>query len=84
MNAQYATPAVSADWAASRETNPAVAMAIHAISGPVRSPEDIWANPTPAEWDHVCMAVDNYVSSGLFAAEDDGRYPWGGEAVVLQ
>ena len=81
---QYATPAVAAQWANSRETHIAVATAIHGISGPGRSPEDIWENPTQAEWDHVCMAVENYVNAGVFAAEDDGRYAWGCEAVVLQ
>ena len=81
---QYAAPAVSREWATSRETHIAVATAIHAISGPSRSAEAIWEAPTPAEWDHVCMAVENYINAGLFAAEDDGRYPWGGETVVLQ
>lgn len=81
---QYAAPAVSGEWAGSRETHIAVATAIHAISGPGRSAERIWANPTAAEWDHVCMAVENYVDAGVFAAEDDGRYPWGCETVVLE
>jgi len=81
---QYATPVVSAEWAASRETHIAVATAIHAMSGPGRSAEAIWEAPTAAEWNHVCMAVENFVSAGVFAAEDDGQYPWGGETVVLQ
>lgn len=81
---QYTAPTISREWAASRETHIAVATAIHAISGPGRTPEAIWEDPTPAEWDHVCMAVENYIGAGLFPAEDDGRYPWGGEAVTLQ
>lgn len=60
----------------------AVATAIHAIADASRSPEQIWSEPTPAEWDHVTMAVENYVQSGAFPASDDGRYPWGCEAVV--
>ena len=80
---QYALPTVDATWAASRETHIAVATAIHAISGPGRTPEQIWEDPTQAEWDHVCVAVENYVASGAFRAEADGRYPWGGETVTL-
>ena len=65
------------------ETHQAVAVAIHAISHSSRSPEAIWGAPTTAEWDHVTMAVEEYVSHGDFRAEEDGRYPWGQEAIVL-
>ncbi|GEM_PF-1349102 len=84
VSLQYPVPTIDGAWAASRETHIAVATAIHAISDSSRSADDIWAEPTAAEWDHVCMAVENYVSAGAFAAEDDGRYPWGAEAVVLK
>lgn len=80
---QFKTPAVDAEWAATRETHPAVAMAIHAISDQTRSPEAIWEAPTQNEWDHVTMAVENYVAAGLFDAQDDGRYYWGQEAIVI-
>lgn len=80
---QYRTPAVAANWAESRETHPAVAMAIHALSGPGRSPEQIWEAPTNAEFDQVAMTVENYVDAGVFDAEDDGRYLWGMETIVL-
>lgn len=80
---QYATPKVAAEWADSRETHMAVATAIHAIASGNRTAESIWADPTPAEWDHVTMAVQNYVESGVFPAEDDGRYNWGQEAVTF-
>ena len=83
MNAQYRTPAVSAEWANSRETHPAVAMAIHAIADKTRNPHSIWETPTIIEWDHVVMAVQNYIDAGIFAAEDDGRYPWGQETILL-
>jgi hypothetical protein len=83
MTIQFETPAVAASWADSRETHPAVAMAIHAISDNVRTPHAIWECPTQAEWDHVAIAVQNYVESGAFAAEEDGRYPWGSECVFL-
>lgn len=84
MSTQYTAPHVATEWANSRETHIAVATAIHAISAPGRTAEQIWADPTAAEWDNVCMAVENYISAGLFEAEDDGRYPWGMEAVVLR
>lgn len=80
---QYATPAVPAQWADSRETHMAVATAIHALADDKRTAEAIWADPTPAEWDHVTMAVQNYVEAGAFPAEDDGRYNWGEEAITI-
>jgi len=58
-------------------------MAIHAISDSRRSPEAIWEAPTLNEWDHVATAVQNYVLNGVFEAEDDGRYPWGAECIVI-
>lgn len=82
-NRNYPTPTVPASWGTSRETHQAVAVAIHAISHSSRSPEAIWETPTTAEWDHVTMAVEEYVSHGDFRAEDGGRYPWGQEAIVL-
>lgn len=84
MTSQYATPRVSADWASSRETHPAVAMAIHAISDSSRSPQAIWEAPTENEYDHIVMAVENYVANGVFEAEDDGRYPWGWDCIVIE
>jgi hypothetical protein len=84
MTSQYPIPRVSADWASSRETHPAVAVAIYAISDSSRSPEAIWEAPTNDEWDHVAMAVENYVANDVFEAEDDGRYPWGGECIVIE
>lgn len=80
---QFATPAVAAEWASSRETHIAVATAIHAIADSKRTADVIWEDPTPAEWDQVTMAVQNYVESGVFAAEDDGRYAWGVESITL-
>jgi hypothetical protein len=67
----------------SRETHPAVAMAIHAIADSKRSPEAIWTDPTPAEWDHVKMAVESYISAGEFDPTDDGVYQWGEETIRL-
>ena len=59
------------------------ALTLETMIGRGRTPEQIWEDPTQAEWDHVCMAVENYVASGAFRAEADGRYPWGGETVTL-
>ena len=66
-------------WAASRETDEAVALAIHAIADDLRTPEAIWESPTLAESDHVAMAVQNYVAAGLYPLASS--YRWG-EALV--
>lgn len=79
----YATPRVDPEWASSRETHLAVATAIHAIADSKRSPDAIWTAPTAAEWDHVRMAVEEYIAKGDYAAEPDGRYSWGQETVKL-
>lgn len=83
MNRNYRAPLVDARWADTRETHPAVARAIHAIADSKRSPEAIWDDPTPAEWDHVTMAVEEYIAHGDFPVEPDGRYQWGVEAIIL-
>ena len=83
MSRNYSTPKVSYDWAQSRETDAAVAMAIHAISDSTRSPEEIWEAPTSAEWDHVCMAVEEYVAHGDFPHNPMG-YCWGQETVRIE
>lgn len=77
----YTCPTISNEWSSSRETHPAVASAIHAISDSKRSPEAIWEAPDSAEWDHIEMAVEEYVSHGDF--EPDGRYSWGMETIKL-
>lgn len=77
MNRNYRTPTVSKEWADNRETHLAVATAIHAIADSTRSPESIWMDPTPAEWDHVEMAVCEYLNCGDFDVSLDGRYEWG-------
>lgn len=84
MNRNYTRPIIDTDWALNRETHEAVATAIHAIAGTSRSPDAIWEDPTPAEWDQVVMAVAEYIRLGDFPAEADGRYPWGLETVVLE
>ncbi len=82
-NRNYSRPDVPAEWAASRETHPAVASAIHAIADSKRSPQEIWESQTPAEWDHVTMAVQEYVAHGDFPAEFDGKYHWGSEIIKI-
>ena len=54
------------DWADCRNTHMAVALAIHAIADDRRNPQQIWEDPTRAEWDHVTMAVEEYVTQGDF------------------
>jgi hypothetical protein len=80
MTTQYRTPTVAVDWASSRQTDLAVAVAIHAIASTDRTPEAIWEAPTNAEWDHVVVAVQNYVDNGVFEADPAG-YCWGQETV---
>jgi hypothetical protein len=83
MSRNYKSPIVPADWAKSRETDLAVATAIHAIADASRSPEAIWEAPTPAEWDHVKMAVEEYVRVGDFDFDASG-YCWGQEVVRIE
>jgi len=77
---QYQTPPVAKDWADSRETHMAVAVAIHAIATSKRSPEEIWEAPTSSEWDHVKMAVQNYADNGLYSVEIGETVHWGVES----
>ena len=77
MQIQFETPQVPERWADSRETDPMVAMAIHAIAGPDRPAEDIWDDPTTTELQTVRMACENYLAAGLFEASDDHHYCWG-------
>lgn len=81
-NRNYDTPTVSEEWASSRQTDMPVAVAIHAISDGKRSPEEIWDAPMPEEWDHVCMAVDEYVRHGDFTYDPAG-YAWGFAIVTV-
>lgn len=79
----YKTPTVASDWATSRNTDMIVAVAIHAIADSKRSAEQIWEEPTAAEYDNVKMAIENYISCGVFDADENNRYCWGNETVSL-
>lgn len=68
-------------WADCRETSIEVALAIHAIADASRNAEAIWSDPTRNEWDQVLMAVENYVASGEFEADE--VYHWGEESFSL-
>ena len=83
MNRNYRTPTVAAEWANSRETDMAVAVAIHAIADNSRSAEEIWEAPTAAEFDHVTMAIEEYVRQGDFDFDPDG-YRWGQEIILIE
>jgi len=82
-NLNYDVITVPPHWYDSRETHKAVAMAIHAIADKKRTPEAIWEAPTAAEYDHVVMAVQQFVEAGIVEAEDDGKYPWGLETIIF-
>lgn len=86
MNRNYNLPiskSYADAWGSSRETHPAVVMAIHALADSKRTAEAIWEDPTSAEWDHVTIAVQEYVTVGDFPTESDGRYSWGMEFIRL-
>lgn len=79
-NRMYTAPTVAPEWAASRDTDMIVAVAIHAIADDKRSPEAIWEAPTEAEWQHVEMAIEDYVDQGDYEVEAEG-YCWGEETI---
>ena len=84
MNRNYQTPEISQQWASNRNTDMAVATAIHAVAhmrGGDRTPQEIWEAPTDYEWDHVHAAVEEYITHGDYPAAPDGRYAWGEETV---
>lgn len=83
MSRNYRTPNVAAEWAGSRETDMAVAVAIHAIADSARSAEEIWEAPTTAEVEHVTMAVEEYVRHGDFDFDPAG-YCWGQEIIKVE
>jgi len=72
-------------WAASRETDMPVAVAIHAVSEPKqgRTAEDIWGSPTPAEVEQIRAAVAEYIAKGDYPAADGGRYEWGADSITV-
>jgi hypothetical protein len=80
MTRNYKGPRIDSDWASGRETHPAVATAIHAIADSNRSPDSIWEAPTPVEWDHVGMAVQEYIAHGDYEPTTDKHHnadAWG-------
>lgn len=83
MNRNFDLPQIDYQWANERETHPAVAAAIHAISDSTRSPQAIWEAPTRAEVDAVKSAVEEYLIHGDFPKEEDGIYPWGQGAIEI-
>jgi hypothetical protein len=87
MNRNYPRPETLATreqlraFGGARETHEIVVAAIFAIADRKRPADSIWAAPTSAEWDHVTMAVEEYLTHGDFDREPNGRYPWG-EATI--
>ena len=68
-------------WASARETDAVVAHAIHAIADKNRDAAEIWECPTSAEFDHVRMAIENYVDAGDY--EPQPSYRWGEESISI-
>lgn len=83
MTTQFATPTIPTNWAESRETHEAIAVAIHAISDDKRAAEDIWADPSSAEFQNVAMAVENYAASNLYDIAIGDELDWGMEAITV-
>jgi hypothetical protein len=63
-------------WSANRHTHPAIVQAIFAVSSDERPPDDIWEDPTWAEWRAISELVVEYVRDGDFAI-DTGHFAWG-------
>jgi hypothetical protein len=83
MNRNYATPRVSDEWCITHQTSMPVAVAIHALADKSRSPQQMWEAPTSAEWDHVVMAVAEYVAHSDYEYDFEG-YRWGQEVVRIK
>lgn len=63
MNRNYNTPTainVPQGWAEARGISMALALAIHAVADSTRTADAIYENPTPAEIDHVNMAMQEH------------------------
>jgi hypothetical protein len=73
----YRVVPVPANWAWQRDTHPAVATAIWAVSYPSRHADDIWEKPSEEEERHIRMAVSQYVRAGVFGRNPTDRYAWG-------
>lgn len=84
MSRNYTVPNVSRAWPESRNTHAAVSTAIWAISGGERTPAAIWDAPTSAEFDHVKMAVQEYLAHGDFAPDPDNLYAWGVTNIMVE
>ena len=72
-------------WAGVRNTDVAVAAAIHdlAARSETRTPEDIWEDPSRVENDDIRASLARYVLDGLIEAPEDGKFCWGDGAVTL-
>lgn len=70
-----------AQWADSSNTSEIVAAAIHAIADSNRSAEEIWEAPTKSEYDHVIMAVLEYLYFGDYEPDENG-YFWGETKII--
>ena len=72
------------EWAAARETHPAVTRAIWVLAAEAGKPvQTVWEDPTKDELRRVAELVAKYIAAGDYPAEPDGRYPWGQSLVTL-
>lgn len=78
-------------WINREDTNVLVARAINAIADEARSAQEIWENPTKAEWKEVMQTVEGYIVSGVhdisecsgFDFQEDPVFFWGDEEFKL-
>lgn len=76
-------PAVPAEWAKTHKTHPAVAMAIHDLSNPQETPEEIWRDTSETNTVLVGAIVKSYMRNGLIQGVVDGVYAWGGHEIFV-
>lgn len=75
----FPTQTVPADWAADRDTDFVVAIAIHAVADHIedRTAQEVFEDPSLFEVCQVMVLVDRYVRDGDYPDQPDG-YRWDG------
>lgn len=79
---RYDARNIDAGEAAGRETDVQVMSAIDAVSAMSgRNITAVWEAPTPAEFDHVAMCLNEWARLGDIAP---GAYQWGEETIAAE
>lgn len=78
---RYDARNIDAGEAASRETDVQVMSAIDGVSAMSgHNMTVVWENPTPAEFDHVAMCLNEWARLGDI---EPGAYQWGEETITV-